>query len=230
MTSNVQEIYRVPLFIKAPGQGADDGEVERLKRAARRRPADDPGPPRRSSRPTDAEFDGQSLVGGRVRSGPPTTSPCSTGTGRPRCRATSTRWCHRGPAQRGLVGDGGWLSLLRVGPAGPLVGQPVASVPTAEAIAGTWEMDQEEQLRDIASTASVRPIAVAGRVDVDDDDPLPTQVLIALDGILAGIGDLDPQRPGVRGAARRAAADPRPPRRRAVPADGGRGDPADRGR
>ena len=36
-------------------------------------------------------------------------------------------------------------------------------------------------------------MAIAGRVDLDgvDPDDLPTQVLVSIDGILAGVGDLD---------------------------------------
>jgi hypothetical protein len=70
------------------------------------------------------------------------------------------------------------------------VGRQVDEVDRSRPVDGEWSIDQEE-LADIPDYRS-RPITVSGRVTLDDEDePLPNQVLIALDGVLAGIGDLD---------------------------------------
>ena len=69
--------------------------------------------------------------------------------------------------------------------------QPVDAVERSRPVEGEWEIDQERSLRDTPDVRA-RSIAVAGRLQLDDEDiDLPNQVLIAIDGILAGIGDLD---------------------------------------
>jgi len=184
---NVQEIYRVPLFIKAPGQAVGDGrasDVNALTVDIVPTVMDLLG----VEVPSDVEVEGLSLaVGGEVRDA---EKPVVYGSGPDSVPGGFDEVLVAARRNADLVNDGGWLSLLQVGPAGPLVGERVSTVPSDGSVAGTWTMDREEQLRDIGRGLA-RPVAVEGTIDVDLDGPLPTQVLIALDGILAGIGDLN---------------------------------------
>jgi hypothetical protein len=187
--SNVQEIYRVPFFMKAPGQRAGDGRISDQNALL----VDvlptimdliDVEPP------DNAEFDGQSLVAAGFDRADD-DKPVFYGNGP---RVVPGDFADVVPIalrNAGYVNDGGWVSLLQVGPAGHLVNQPVDAVERSRPVEGEWEIDQERSLRDTPDVRA-RSIAVAGRLALDDEDiDLPNQVLIAIDGILAGIGDLD---------------------------------------
>jgi hypothetical protein len=188
--ANVQEIYRVPLLIKAPGQGEGEGEVSDLNALA----VDvlptildligiDP--------PPEADFDGQSLVDPRFERADD-DKPVFYGLGPDTVPGDFEDLLPAIFRDVGYVGDGGWVDLLRVGPAGDLVNQAVADVPRGRPIEAAWSIDQQDLLDDIPD-GPIRPVAIAGRVDLDgvDPDDLPTQVLVSIDGILAGVGDLD---------------------------------------
>jgi hypothetical protein len=185
--STVHEIYRVPLLIKAPGQGPGEGTVSDQRALL----VDvlptvldlldiDP--------PDNADFDGQSLVDPDFhREG---DRPVFYGNGPQSVPGDFGDVLPAVLRNAAYVGDGGWNDLLRVGPAGHFVGRQVDEVDRSRPVDGEWSIDQEE-LADIPDYRS-RPITVSGRVTLDDEDePLPNQVLIALDGVLAGIGDLD---------------------------------------
>ncbi len=184
----VQEIYRVPLFIKAPGQEPGEGDIS------------DQGALLVDVLPTvldlldieppaNAEFDGQSLVDPTFhRDGD--DRPVFYGTGPQEVPGDFGDVLLPVLRNAAYVGDGGWIDLLRVGPAGHFVNRRVESVARSRPVAGEWSIDQDE-LVDVPDTA-YRPVAVSGRLELDDsDEELPNQVLVAIDGILAGIGDLD---------------------------------------
>lgn len=186
--TNVQEIYRVPLFIKAPGQTPGDGRV-----SGRNALLVDVLPTVMDllgiEPPADAEFDGQSLVDpGFDREAD--DKPVFYGAGPQTVPGDFADLQAVALRNAGYVGDGGWVELLQVGPAGRLVNRRVADVPRSRPLVGAWEIDQGDQLEEITDPAQL-PIAVTGRIEVGDDVHLPNQVLIAVDGILAGIGDLD---------------------------------------
>lgn len=90
----------------------------------------------------------------------------------------------------GYVGDGGWVDLLQVGPAGPFVNEHVEDVRRSAPVEASWTIDQEDDLTEVAP-GPYRPVAISGRIDVDDGLDLPNQVLVSIDGILAGVGDLN---------------------------------------
>jgi hypothetical protein len=188
--ANVQEIYRVPLLIKAPGQGEGEGEVSDLNALA----VDvlptildligiDP--------PPEADFDGQSLVDPRFERADD-DKPVFYGLGPDTVPGDFEDLLPAIFRDVGYVGDGGWVDLLRVGPAGDLVNRAVTDVSRGRPIEAAWSIDQQDLLDDIPD-GPIRPVAIAGRVDLDgvDPDDLPTQVLVSIDGILAGVGDLD---------------------------------------
>jgi hypothetical protein len=90
----------------------------------------------------------------------------------------------------GYVGDEGWIDLLRVGPAGRFVNREVDELDLErQALRADWAVDQQDQLDDTGR--AVLPIAISGRIDADGAVALPNQVLVALDGVIAGVGDLD---------------------------------------
>lgn len=187
--SNVQEIYRVPLFIKAPGQDAGDGRVsDRNALLVDVLPTImdliDVEPP------DNAGFDGQSLVDpGFDRADD--DKPVFYGAGPQVVPGDFSDVLPLALRDAGYVNDEGWVSLLQVGPAGHLVNRAVDAVVRARPLDGAWQIDQEDLLRDVPDVRA-RAVAVAGRLGLDDGDiDLPNQVLIAIDGILAGIGDLD---------------------------------------
>jgi hypothetical protein len=187
--NTVQEIYRVPMLIKAPGQGPGDGHVSDQNALL----VDvlptvldlidiDP--------PPEAEFDGQSLVDPAFQRADD-EKPVFYGLGP---NMVSGGFDALLPAifrNVGYVGDGGWVDLLQVGPAGSLVNQPVEDVRRSEPVEASWTIDQEDDLTEVAP-GPYRPVAISGRIDIEDGLDLPSQVLVSIDGILAGVGDLNP--------------------------------------
>lgn len=187
--SNVHEIYRVPLFIKGPGQGAGDGRISDQNALL----VDllptimdliDVEPP------ANAEFDGQSLVDPAFDRADG-DKPVFYGAGPQVVPGDFSDLLPIALRNAGYVNDDGWVSLLQVGPAGHFVNRSVDAVERSRPVDGEWEIDQEPSLRDTPDVRG-RSVAVAGQLTLDDEDiQLPNQVLIAIDGILAGIGDLD---------------------------------------
>jgi hypothetical protein len=186
--SNVHEIYRVPLFIKAPGQGPGEGEVtdqNALLVDVLPTVLDllDIEPP------DNADFAGQSLVDpGFDR--PDDHKPTFYGVGPTQVPGDFADVLPLVLRNVAYVGDGNWVDLLRVGPAGRFVNRRVEAVRRERSVVGEWSLDQEE-VADVPRGA-VRQVAVSGDIELtDDDEELPNQVLIAIDGILAGVGDLN---------------------------------------
>jgi hypothetical protein len=187
---NVQEIYRVPLFIKGPGQAAGDGEVsdanallvDVLPTVMDLIDIEPPG---------DTGFDGQSLVDPAFERAPD-DKPIFYGNGPQTVPGDFTEVLPFAVSNADLVGDGDWIDLLQVGDAGPLVTRRVDAVERAPALDGTWEMHREERVREVAE-GRARPIALIGELTLDDEGyDLPDQVVVAVDGVVAGVGDLDP--------------------------------------
>jgi hypothetical protein len=186
---NVQEVYRVPLLIKAPDQRAGQGEVSDANALL----VDvlptildlidiDP--------PPEAEFDGQSLVSPDFERSDD-DKPVFYGQGPASVPGDFTELYPVIFRNVGYVGDGGWVSLLQVGPAGDFVNRRVEALSRTRPATGEWVIDQGELLADLPDTR-FRPVAISGRIELEDeDDRLPSQVLVAIDGIIAGIGDLE---------------------------------------
>jgi hypothetical protein len=183
---NVQEIYRVPLIIKAPGQTPGSGRA-----SDRNALLVDVLPTILDvldiEAPSDADFDGQSLVDPSFAR-EPGDKPVFYGTGPQSVPGDFTSLFSTIFRNVGYVGDGGWVDLIGVGPAGHYVGHPVQQfvrVPPAE---GSFEVNQD--LEEIVDS-QYRPVAVGGEITLTDGTAVPEQVLIALDGEVVGVADIE---------------------------------------
>jgi hypothetical protein len=187
---NVQEVYRVPMLIKAPGQGPGEGEVsDRNALLVDVLPTilDLTG----IEPPDEADFDGQSLVSPDFDRAEDDDKPVFYGQGPQSVPGGFSELYPVIFRNVGYVGDGGWVSLLQVGPAGHFVNRRVEALDRSRPVEGEWVIDQQELLEEVPDTR-FRPVTISGRVELDDDDQrLPSQVLVAIDGIIAGIGDLE---------------------------------------
>jgi hypothetical protein len=185
--TNVHEIYRVPLFVKVPGDGTGDGLVsDSNARTVDIVPTllDLLGIPP----PVDARFDGQALFAPDFDR-PPGDRPVFLTPGPTRITGSFEALLPIAERNAVLVGDGDWVDLLQVGAAGRYVTREVLDVPRAPSIHAEWSLDQG--LTDIDRDPGERiPLAVSGRIDADEDVELPDQVLVAMDGVVAGVGDL----------------------------------------
>jgi len=184
----VQEVYRVPLLIKGPGQTAGEGRVSDQNALLI-----DVMPTILDlidiEPPPEADFDGQSLVDPDFERSDD-DKPVYYGLGPEEVTGGFETLLPAIFRNVGYVGDGGWVDLLRTGAAGDLVNQPVEDVRRGRPLEAAWEIDQRT-LAEVQDSV-FRPVAVSGRIEADEDDDLPSQVLISVDGILAGLGDLDP--------------------------------------
>lgn len=181
--NNRDDLYRVPLFVKYPGQTA--GEV-------RDEPAFTidilPTIVDTLDVSTDWEFDGISLLD-------------VEGTDRP--HETLGWCCNTNPVSTDLelltdqvernhewVPDqGSWLGVAGVGPFADLVGVPVSSLDPGSDPGMQWSFDYDEGLSSVDRTTGIVQTLVTGRLDLPDgvegDD-----LLIAVNGRVAGTGFL----------------------------------------
>lgn len=177
---NLQEIYRVPLFVKAPGQvdgGTDDRNallVDVLPTIVDLLDVD-----------VDWTFDGRSLAGeprgpGKpvVYSGPPEVpggfNAAVTVAGRNSLL---------------LPYDGSWPALARVGPAARLVGRPVAEFGVVGPAPLAVTLDEAEDLADFDPGRDLLPVVLHGRLDRLEgaDGEEEGALVIALNGRIAGV-------------------------------------------
>ncbi len=178
---NAEEVYRVPLFIKAPGQV--EGEV-----------VDDtamtidvlPSIADLLDAEVDWDFDGHSLYDGSRAHTAPRTSP-DVGAVLAIAAARAEKF----------HGDD-WIGLAAVGAAGDLVGRDVDELtvgPPSELEATLEQADRLERLPTADGTAPfVLTGTVTGRTESDD---APQDLVVAINGTLAGvIGDFQPSSSG----------------------------------
>jgi Sulfatase len=181
--ATVQEIYRVPMFVKAPGQVttqiSDDNALLVDVMPTLLDLLDIPVP-------AHAGFDGRSLIGHEP---PPDDKPVVYGAGPQSVPGDFGSLLPFALRNALWVGDGGWVNLLRTGPAGHFVGNQLADLDMRAPRHGDWSLDQLDALSDIPDGLR-RPVAIEGELELDDE-PLPTQVLVVLDGRVAGVADVD---------------------------------------
>ncbi len=175
--ASLDEVYRVPLFIHAPDQdaGATDDRLTRLADIV----------------PTimdllevsveDWELDGISLVGDgdlpqrvEVRSGNETLTVAPTNEGALAAAARNAAWFPHGT---------GWRGLAAPGAAGALVGSEVDGL-ELEADAGIATTDVDASVVDRSTGYAPLLIPIA----VEPAGEMPQRVLVAVDGIIAGVG------------------------------------------
>lgn len=179
--TNLDDLYRIPLFVKLPGQPG--GEVH-----------DEPAfaidvvPTIVDvlDIETDWTFDGRSLM-------------TIEGTERPH---TFVHWCCTNEAadtdiarlfdqvrrnHEWVPDQSSWLGVASVGEHGALVGQPVGELAPQPSDAMKWSIDQVELLVDVDRGSGFVPTLITGRVElpagVDTDE-----LLLAVNGTIAGAG------------------------------------------
>jgi hypothetical protein len=168
---NADEVYRVPLFIKAPGQGA--GEV-----------VDDtamtidvlPSIVDLLDAEVDWQFDGHSLYDGSQAHTAPRASP-DVGAVLAIAAARAEQF----------DGDD-WIGLAAVGAAGDLVGRDVDELTVGPPSELRAELDQAELLELLPTADGTAPFVLTGMVTGQtESDDAPEDLVIAVNGTLAGI-------------------------------------------
>lgn len=162
---NLDELLRIPLFVKAPGQSAG---------AVRDEPASTvdvlPSIVDLLGIETDWRFDGHSLFDG---SAPRLERTLTTGFDAAVAVAA-------GRAEQ-LAGGDGWDALAGVGPARGLVGSSVADHEIGAPSPLTWTVDRRDLLDDLSLDGEV-PYLLRGRVSGE----APVELVVALNGRIAG--------------------------------------------
>ena len=177
---NLDEIYRVPLFIKTPGQ--KQGEIR-----------DDnvllidvlPTLVDILGVRTDWAFEGRALFGDapapevkRVTEAPGGMMPVSI-EGLLRLAARNAAiFNHRM----------GWPGVAAVGELGSLVGLPRGELPGEWSDNLEWRLDQAQDLQQVRFASGYLPLRLTGEMIFPPGQPMPGEVLILLNGRVAGIG------------------------------------------
>jgi hypothetical protein len=168
---NADEVYRVPLFIKAPGQVA--GEV-----------VDDtamtidvlPSIVDLLDAQVDWQFDGHSLYDGSQRHTEPRVSP-DVGAALAIAAARAEHY----------DGDD-WIGLAAVGPVGDLVGQDVDELTVGPPSELTATLDQADLLEQLPTADGTAPFVLTGTVTGQPTSAgEPGDLLVAVNGVLAGV-------------------------------------------
>lgn len=176
--TNVDEVYRVPLFVKAPGQ--QEGAI------------DDRPALTTDILPTvvdlldisvDWSFDGRSLAGDPRDEGP-----------RPVFWATGPEFIESGVAELRPIVDRnhqrvprpGWSGLAQIGRHGSVVGRQVDDLEVGDDADWGATLHRPQDFLDVQPGRDAIPLVIKGTADVDVDGP-PDEALVALDGIIAGV-------------------------------------------
>lgn len=178
------EVFRVPLIIKAPGQRTgtiDDRPAQTVDLV--------PTLVDLLGVQTRWEFDGAPLTPTGARPDPVVIGPDGAvhplSTGLEPLMALAQRNQRRFPATRD------WRGVFAAGPLGPHVGRPVSALPRAEeATAWTWSSAEAPALASVDLDSSYLPVQVTGTLAGEGVDAGPEQVLLALNGTVAGVGDV----------------------------------------
>jgi hypothetical protein len=165
---NREEVFRVPLFIKVPGQ--TDGEmrddqaltIDVLPTIVDLLDAD-----------VDWDFDGHSLFDGSS----PTTEP------RVSTEVDAVLDIARRRSEVFPYGDD-WIALAAVGDHGDLIGQAVADFEVGTESEYTATIDQRAQFASLPTDDGEMPFSVSGTVDGPAEPP---ELLVAVNGRFAGV-------------------------------------------
>ncbi|HUW02925.1 MAG TPA: sulfatase-like hydrolase/transferase [Acidimicrobiales bacterium] len=173
--TNIQEVYRVPLFIKAPDQtrGAIDDDLARTI---------DIVPTIVDLLGVDTEFvfDGVSLESDEradTQSIVYPNGPREVGGGTPDVLALAERNQFRFP-----TGDD-WRAVVAVGPYGGLVGTPVADLAPATGAPVGWTVNDDGALASVDLDSGAIPILLTCSLSGAPDSG---ELLVALNGVVAG--------------------------------------------
>jgi hypothetical protein len=166
--ANVEEVFRVPLFIKAPGQTRGDVRddsalvIDLVPSIVDLLGAD-----------VDWEFDGHSLYDDSA----PMVEP------RVSVEVDAALEIARRRGETFPHGDD-WIGLAAVGVNGDLVGRDVSAFELGPASAFTASIDQRDQFAELPTDEGEMPFAISGRVEGPTDPP---ELLVAVNGRLAGV-------------------------------------------
>jgi hypothetical protein len=183
--ANQHDVYRVPLFIKAPGDegGVVDDETARTIDIL-------PTIVDLLGVETDFEFDGVSLVDGDRPDQSPVVfhkGPAVVAGGVEEPIAIAVRNAERLPH-----GDG-WRAVAAPGPFGALVGEAVADLDVTQGAEGAdrrWSIDQADQLESV-EPGGVIPLILTGEINGTTD--ASTTLLVAVNGTVAGVVGFEEQ-------------------------------------
>lgn len=178
--ATVEELLRVPLFIKAPGQR--DGEV----RDENARTTDIvPSIVDLLDLEVDWAFDGHSLFDSSPF--PDVNVVVNAEVDRMSTDVEELFDLARRHAQW-YTGDDSWEGLSAVGPLGPLVGQPLADLEVADASPPwRWRLEQAEELARLDLDSGWRPLVVTGLLWAEGDPDFSEYGLITVNGTVAGV-------------------------------------------
>ena len=170
--ANREEVYRIPLFVKAPGQveGAIDDDsaqsIDVLPSLIELLGAD-----------VDWEMDGHSLYDGSEATIEPKVTTDVAGV----LEIAARR------AEEFPHGDD-WTALAAVGAHGDLVGARVADLTVGSPSAWRARLDQAALLDDLPTDDGELPLVLAGSVDAaTGDTEEPPELLAAVNGRIAGV-------------------------------------------
>jgi hypothetical protein len=168
---NADEVYRVPLFIKAPGQVAGDVVDDTAMTIDVLPSIVDLLDAR-----VDWQFDGHSLYDGSERHTAPRASPdAGAALAIAAARAES------------FHGDD-WIGLAAVGPEGDLVGRDVDELTVGPASELTATLDQADLLEQLPTADGTAPFVLTGTVTGQATSAgEPGDLLVAVNGVLAGV-------------------------------------------
>ncbi|MFA9566063.1 MAG: sulfatase-like hydrolase/transferase, partial [Acidimicrobiales bacterium] len=183
--ASLDEVYRVPLFVHTPGQDSatTDDRLTRLIDVV-------PTVMDVLDVSVDWDLEGFSLLDGgelperiEVRSGNKTMTVAPTNEGALAAAARNAAWFPHGD---------GWQALAAPGPAGALVGRPVDSLDAGPA-AGTATTDIDIGLVDRSTGFAPLLLPIA----VEPTGAMPDRILVAIDGVVAGVGLPAQDEPGL---------------------------------
>ena len=166
--SNTDELHRIPLFVKAPGQ--TEGVVSDVRAST----VDVlPSIVDLLDIETDWEFEGHSLFDGSEPS-------IETHVQSDVDAAFQLAAAHEAQFPRGED----WVALAAVGEGEDLVGQPVSDHRVGDASDMRWTLDAADLLGDLSLATDQVPYLMGGTVI--GDDAYPPELVVAVNGTLAG--------------------------------------------
>jgi hypothetical protein len=178
--TNVEELLRVPLFIKAPGQRLGERRDENARTTDIV-----PSIVDLLDIDTDWSFDGHSLFDGSPF--PEENAVVNADVDTMSTDVAELLDLVRRHAEW-YTGDSSWDGLAAVGPLGPLVGRSEAELRIATMEGDlAWDLDQEAELADLDLGSGRAPLVVTGTLWTDPGTDPPEYGLVAVNGTIAGV-------------------------------------------
>lgn len=181
----VDELLRIPLFIKVPGQTVGSTRDENA-RTIDLLPTivDVLGIDDDLADVEGWQFDGHSLIDGSPF---PERNIVTQGSVDEMSTAVEPLFDLARRHAEPYTGDDSWDGLAAVGPLGPLVGQPLDAIEISPASQHRWRLDQRSELADLDLDSGRLPLVVSGMVWPEGDDPLPDHGLVTMSGTVVGV-------------------------------------------